>query len=355
MANAFNAYLQAKQGAMREGQNALAMEEIVKKNLRDQQLRDILAGAYKPATPAIPQPGGALEGPTPSGAALSPVAAGPDIPAQAGGMDMKSALDAMYAGGFGPEAMGYESKLRASGGLPSSVKEWQYYSQLPEADQKRFLQVKRGHNIEMIGGVPHIVTPSGASTPLSTLKAETAAAGEKERGRKLGMDAATASGKAVEQVGKIRANITNLREVIRLVGEGAETGPLAAKLPSIRASSIELDNMQKQLGLDVIGAVTFGALSKGELDLALSKALPTHLQGPDLVSWTNRKIAAQEKLSDYYEKQGIYLSKPGSSQAGWLEQQKSAGTKGVPKIGTIKNGYIFMGGNPADQKSWKKQ
>ena len=35
--------------------------------------------------------------------------------------------------------------------------------------------------------------------------------------------------------------------------------------------------------------------------------------------------------------------------------KKSTGiTKKTPKIGTIKGGYIFNGGNPADQKSWKK-
>jgi hypothetical protein len=30
-------------------------------------------------------------------------------------------------------------------------------------------------------------------------------------------------------------------------------------------------------------------------------------------------------------------------------------TPDVPKLGTIKSGYVFLGGDPAKQSSWKKQ
>ena len=151
--------------------------------------------------------------------------------------------------------------------------------------------------------------------------------------------------------------------MIRLVDkEGAETGPLAARLPSFRTATLELENMRRRLGLDVISAVTFGALSEAEMKMALSTALPTELDGPELVAWAKNKVNAQEKLKNYLEEQAIYLSKPGSSPAGWVELQKanvSRGTKqsqqGTPKKGMIKGGYIFMGGDPADPKSWKKQ
>ncbi len=31
------------------------------------------------------------------------------------------------------------------------------------------------------------------------------------------------------------------------------------------------------------------------------------------------------------------------------------GGNNAPKVGTVENGYIFQGGNPADSKNWKKQ
>lgn len=37
-----------------------------------------------------------------------------------------------------------------------------------------------------------------------------------------------------------------------------------------------------------------------------------------------------------------------------VTQQKSQPQQ-IPKVGTVKNGYIFLGGNPNDQKSWRKQ
>lgn len=133
---------------------------------------------------------------------------------------------------------------------------------------------------------------------------------------------------AFTQLEKIRGNISNLQEVNRLIDEGADTGVIASKLPSWRASSIALKSARNRLGLDVVGSVTFGALSEAELDLALQTALPTDLDEPELKDWVNRKIAAQEKLADYLEQQVSFLSEPGNSQAGWLKFIKEKGAQG---------------------------
>ncbi len=147
------------------------------------------------------------------------------------------------------------------------------------------------------------------------------------QGRVLGKDAAKISTKAFEQTEKIRDNNNNLRKVIDEVRGGAETGPLAARLPSFRAESVRLERLRNQLGLDVVGSVTFGALSEGELNLALSTALPTTLDGPELVKWAEDKIAAQEKLAAYLEDQSIFLSEPGNSIGDWLTNIKSKGAQ----------------------------
>jgi len=127
---------------------------------------------------------------------------------------------------------------------------------------------------------------------------------------------------AFGMVEKIRQNITNLREVTPLISQGANTGPIISLFPSIKAETIKLEQLQRRLGLDVVGAVTFGALSKGELDLAKSVALPIGLEGDALIQWTNETIAAKEKLANYYEEQAIFLGQ-GNTQADWLKKKKA--------------------------------
>lgn len=156
---------------------------------------------------------------------------------------------------------------------------------------------------------------------------------KRSQARGLGKDAAQASSKAVDQLQSIRSNNSTLRQVVDEVRGGAETGPLADKLPSFRAATVRLNQLKNKLGLDVVGAVTFGALSEGELKLALNTALPTNLQGPELIEWAEKKIDAQEKLATYLEDQAIFLGNSGNTRADWLVQQKEQ-AKSIPESPT---------------------
>tara|TARA_R110002020_G_scaffold260128_3_gene474338 strand:+ start:7801 stop:9261 length:1461 start_codon:yes stop_codon:yes gene_type:complete len=132
---------------------------------------------------------------------------------------------------------------------------------------------------------------------------------------------------AFTEVGKIRKNIANLTEALNLVEvEGANTGKIESFIPNWRAATIELSQVRAELGLDVVGSVTFGALSEGELNIALATALPIELQEQDLIDWLNRKITAQKKLSAYLEGQAIFLSDGDKTVGDWLrhvrEQQE---------------------------------
>ena len=129
------------------------------------------------------------------------------------------------------------------------------------------------------------------------------------------------STKAFERLEKVDTSINNIDQAISALDRGAKTGAIQSKLPSIRAASVELDNIQKAMGLDVIGNVTFGALSKGELDLALSKAIPTGLDEPELRDWLVKKRASQQKLQVYIKDAAIFLGTPGNTIAGWIEAQ----------------------------------
>jgi len=161
-------------------------------------------------------------------------------------------------------------------------------------------------------------------------KLEAKAVSEPKRAQavELAKKAAAKADASFAQIDKIRSNISNLREARQLVLDGAGTGPIESLLPSFKAASIALDSMKGRLGLDVVGAVTFGALSKGELDLAKAVAIPTNLDGPDLVDWVDRKIAAQDELATYMEKQAVFLSETDENGnpntiADWKKKEKS--------------------------------
>ena len=105
--------------------------------------------------------------------------------------------------------------------------------------------------------------------------------------------------------------------------DGAWTGPIISRLPSIRESSIRLDNIQRRLGLNIIGNTTFGALSQGELELALATGLPTNLQGDDLRTWLVDRQNAQRKLSVYLQDSALFLGTPGNTVPDWIKLQKA--------------------------------
>jgi len=140
--------------------------------------------------------------------------------------------------------------------------------------------------------------------------------------RAAGSAAIDMSAKTFEQIAPIKRSISNIDNAIAAIDKGAATGPVISQLPSIRAASVELDNIQKAMGLDVISETTFGALSEGELKLALNKALPTNLSPADLRRWLEEKKIAQEKLVSYLENAAIYLGIPGNTISGFLSEQK---------------------------------
>jgi hypothetical protein len=168
--------------------------------------------------------------------------------------------------------------------------------------------------------------------------AETQRTRAQERG--LGDFTAKQVGQAFAQIGKIKTNIGNIDQAIDAIDKGANTGVIASRFPNLTAASIQLANVRNTLGLDVIGSVTFGALSEGELNLALETALPTTLSPKDLKVYLVNKKTAQTKLADYLSKQATYLSKPGNTLAGWLEMVENQGgsAPSVPAVDQIPSG-----------------
>jgi hypothetical protein len=126
---------------------------------------------------------------------------------------------------------------------------------------------------------------------------------------------------AFETMNKVRKSIGNIDAAIAAVDAGASSGLVESKFPSWNAATIELENMQAQLGLDVVSSVTFGALSEGELSLAMMTAMPKNLQPAELKDWLERKKASNQKLADYLSEQARFLLTPGNTLGKWMEFQ----------------------------------
>lgn len=152
-----------------------------------------------------------------------------------------------------------------------------------------------------------------------------------EIGQEQGLEAFT-------RVGQIQSNISNLNQVIAAIDNGAKSGQIESRFPTWNAATIELRNLQNQLGLDVVGSVTFGALSEGELQLALQTALPTNLNESDLRDWIVRKRDAQQKLAGYMTEQARFLSRPGNTLAMWLDRVESGQTGGGAQPAPVPTG-----------------
>jgi len=157
--------------------------------------------------------------------------------------------------------------------------------------------------------VEPLLDPSGKQVRAARYDAESVGniAGSKTRAEVTTKQSLDLAKDYFEKIAPINNYIANYDDAARLIDEGADTGKIESLLPSFRQASIELDNVQRSLGLNVVGNTTFGALSKGELDLALDVGLPTRLEGKELKAWISRKKAAQVKMRNYLEKAVSYL------------------------------------------------
>jgi|TARA_R110002126_G_scaffold139248_4_gene283925 hypothetical protein len=128
---------------------------------------------------------------------------------------------------------------------------------------------------------------------------------------------------ANKQIGSIDKNTATYTDAIRLLqgsGNGknrANTGIVNSLLPDLFAPTIALGVIRKQLGLDLIGSVTLGAINEKELDLVLATGLPTDMSNDELIDWLQRREAANQKIKGYLSEQIQYLATPNGSIAGW--------------------------------------
>lgn len=129
------------------------------------------------------------------------------------------------------------------------------------------------------------------------------------KGRELGKGAGKIALDSFDKVASIRENVLDYQRGIDLIEkEGATTGFIQDFLPNMRASTRKFANLRRKLGLNVVASVTFGALSEGELNLAMDVALPKGISPEATVKWIKDRMAAQQKLADNLEDAALYLA-----------------------------------------------
>lgn len=163
-------------------------------------------------------------------------------------------------------------------------------------------------------------------------------------------DAVAIGTETYRKIAPLRASISNYDEAIRLIQSGADTGVIASRLPSLFSSSIELDNLGKSMGLDVLATGNFGVASESDVRLSMEKALPKGLEGPQLVAWLKRKKAADLKLISEFERATKFMQK-GNTLADWLEangnqaSSPAAPAANAPPANLLREGTVTTFGN----------
>ena len=178
-----------------------------------------------------------------------------------------------------------------------------------------------------VGSAIQTITQRGTAEDISTT--EQIIAGGRKFGELTGASRAKAIDTGFENLTAIDKNIGNIDRAIEAIDAGASTGAIEGRFfPTLREATIQLEQIQSELALDVVGATTFGALSEGELKLARLVALPTGLQPQALKKHLIDKKAAQQKLRSYYEEQIAFLD-DGGTVAGFVRgkrrEQKEGG------------------------------
>jgi hypothetical protein len=112
----------------------------------------------------------------------------------------------------------------------------------------------------------------------------------------------------------VQSSIGNLNSAIQAIDEGAQSGIVYDMLPNVTVASAELQNARQRLGLDVIGSVTFGALSEGEMKLAMDTAVPSGLQPAELRVWLERKRDAQQKALIAMQEAAMHFAAGGTRE-----------------------------------------
>lgn len=347
MADIFGKYLLARNAEARRGQNMLAMEQFAQQQNRQRKLENVLASAYRPQIAAGP-----AEGPTRLGETLA------DYPSQNARFDRSGAADQLLASGFIPEAMEIDPRNQ-NGKLPSTVQEWEYYNGLDPKKKEEFLRMKRAQKYLDVG--------TGFVAPSMTDPTVTAPVAERNL-------------KPTEEPEYIAEKEATAVTAKALASEKTELADMEAGLPSLKEVTAKLSRLGKIAtftkagqAVDAVarqtGAATKGAVARADyIATVANEILPllrqtfgaafTAAEGESLKATLgdpNSSPAEKDaQLKAFIESKERQIRSKRRRVGGVPRGTKPQAASGAaPKKGDIDGGFIFMGGDPADQGNWK--
>ena len=191
--------------------------------------------------------------------------------------------------------------------------------------------VKLGLKPRAVGSAIQTISDEGIAEQIG--KASGTIKQREKFGELTGSSRAKTIDKGFESINRISKGINTIDRAITAIEGGAGVGSLNKFLPSFRAASVELDQIENQLALDVIGGVTLGAISEEELKLAKTVALPKGLEGPQLIEHLQQRRAAQDKLRSYFNDQIQHLDQGGTVASFLRKQEREAEGQQDPQLG----------------------
>lgn len=191
--------------------------------------------------------------------------------------------------------------------------------QVPLADQERVIEESLAAEREQRGGIKEAEALGDLSARAEL--GESAEAAEAVGGIRGGMIEG-----GIEQASAISGSISTIDRAIAAIDNGADLGFFRNRLPAFDAETAEARAALNQMGLDVVGSVTFGALSEGELRIAMETARPQNLEGPEMREWLVRRRAALEQIQAAINDRNAFLLDPENSLADWVALRSGQGS-----------------------------
>jgi hypothetical protein len=197
-----------------------------------------------------------------------------------------------------------------AGGDTAAIEEMKFIMEkggFTKQEVEDFMKVKARIKAGAVGSADLTATELGEDVVEDLAKTKEILAFGSKKGEMTAKDRSDVMNQAVTNIFNANTMISQLDEGIGLLDQGAGTGRIERMWPSFKASTIALENLQKQMGLTIIGAVTFGGLSANEMQIALDTAFPTDLDDDDLREWFVTKKSGQQKLKAFFEEQLAWL------------------------------------------------
>lgn len=267
------------------------------------------------------------------------------------------------------------SQRKAATDVPAGLQEFREFEKSDPNRQKQWLEFKRGPNIMNLGSEMAVRDPRGGISERYSVglkpTEQLGYIGEREATKTVSEARAKQDMKAIASAKNIPPK---LEQVVGKIDEALENvgffttgfpGAIGRKIPGTSAFDLDrtVDTLKANLGFDALQAMrdaspTGGALGQVAIqELAMLQAQVASLDTAQSEDQLKRNL---EQIRTHYGNWRRIVeesAREASQRQGVQTQPTNAAPQqgGSPQAGTVEDGYIFMGGDPADPKSWKKQ